>query len=145
MFKCFSIGVLVVALLPVGGGVAAAYPTVANVDQSKDVDGWHLSLRITDITIESVPNIAATPTSREGFVTATVTEEITRINPGEPSAENTILTAAHRIQGGDGLPVDWTEYDHKSQRLPCRSHRQHHLDPRVSNPAFNRCRRTNKW
>jgi len=71
----------------VGGGVAAAYPNVAGVTQYKDFDGWRLHLSIDNITIESVPNMAATPTTREGFVTATVTEEIGPTNAGGATEE----------------------------------------------------------
>lgn len=93
MLKLFRTGVIVVALVPIGGGVAAADPNVAdgcptdntmggnvsNVCQFKDsTDGWHLIVRIDNITIESVPNLAATPTTREGYVTATATAIIKR-------------------------------------------------------------------
>ena len=59
------------ALLCVAGGVAAADPLpVADVTQSADTDdGWHLSAALTRMTINSVPNMAATAFTREGFVT----------------------------------------------------------------------------
>jgi hypothetical protein len=52
-------------------GVAAADPLpVADVTQSTDTDdGWHLSASLTRMTINSVPNMAATAFTREGFVT----------------------------------------------------------------------------
>jgi hypothetical protein len=64
-------GVLVVALLPVIEGVAAADPLpVADVTQSAVTDdGWNLSAALTNMTINSVPNMAATAFTREGFVT----------------------------------------------------------------------------
>jgi hypothetical protein len=51
--------------------VAAADPLpVADVTQSADTDdGWHLSAALTRMTINSVPNMAATAFTREGFVT----------------------------------------------------------------------------
>jgi hypothetical protein len=51
--------------------VAAAEPLpVADVTQSADTDdGWHLSAALTRMTINSVPNMAATGFTREGFVT----------------------------------------------------------------------------
>jgi len=51
--------------------VAAAEPLpVADVTQSSDTDdGWHLSATLTQMTINSVPNMAATAFTREGFVT----------------------------------------------------------------------------
>jgi hypothetical protein len=60
-----------VALLCLGDGVAAADPLpVADVTQSADTDdGWHLSAALTRMTINSVPNMAATAFTREGFVT----------------------------------------------------------------------------
>ena len=43
---------------------------VADVTQSADTDdGWHLSAALTRMTINSVPNMAATAFTREGFVT----------------------------------------------------------------------------
>nr|WP_225951305.1 MspA family porin [Mycobacterium sp. OAS707] len=54
-----------------GPGIAAADPLpVADVTQSADTDdGWHLSAALTKMTINSVPNMAATAFTREGFVT----------------------------------------------------------------------------
>jgi MspA len=51
--------------------VAAAEPLpVADVTQSADTDdGWHLSAALTRMTINSVPNMAATAFTHEGFVT----------------------------------------------------------------------------
>src|SRR5215475_10002524 len=64
-------GAGVVILLSLGSGVAAAVPLpVADVTQSADTDdGWHLSAALTLMTINSVPNMAATAFTREGFVT----------------------------------------------------------------------------
>jgi hypothetical protein len=64
-------GAVAVALLCLGDGVAAADPLpVADVTQSADTDdGWHLSAALTRMTINSVPNMAATAFTREGFVT----------------------------------------------------------------------------
>ncbi|HYR15335.1 MAG TPA: MspA family porin [Mycobacterium sp.] len=54
-----------------GHGLAAADPLpVADVTQSTDTDdGWHLSAALTRMTVNSVPNMAATAFNREGFVT----------------------------------------------------------------------------
>jgi MspA len=64
-------GVIAIAVLCLGQGVAAAEPLpVADVTQSADTDdGWHLSAALTRMTINSVPNMAATAFTREGFVT----------------------------------------------------------------------------
>lgn len=70
-----------------GAGVAAAEPLpVADVTQSADTDdGWHLSAALTRMTINSVPNMAATAFTREGFVTG---------------------KAAASIDGSGGVPVN---------------------------------------
>lgn len=66
---------MLIALLPTGAGltagVASADPLpVADVSQSAITDdGWHLSAALTNMTINSVPNMAATAFTREGFVT----------------------------------------------------------------------------
>ena len=69
--KLLRVGTVVVALACVGHGVAGAEPLpVADVTQSADTDdGWHLSAALTRMTINSVPNMAATAFTREGFVT----------------------------------------------------------------------------
>ncbi|MCW2651109.1 MAG: hypothetical protein JWR32_2085 [Mycobacterium sp.] len=74
----FRVGVSVLAFLPVGGGVAAADPApVADVTQSADTDdGWHLSASLTNMTINSVPNMAATAFTREGFITGKASANI---------------------------------------------------------------------
>jgi hypothetical protein len=66
----YKAGALVLALLPIAVGSAAADPLpVADVTQSADTDdGWHLSTSLTNMTINSVPNMAATAFTREGFV-----------------------------------------------------------------------------
>lgn len=62
--------VLVVALLSVSGGVAVADPVpIADVTRTADTDdGWHLGVELTDMTINSVPNMAATTFTKEAFV-----------------------------------------------------------------------------
>lgn len=71
MLRLLRAGGLAAALLCVGGGVAAADPLpVADVTQSAVTDdGWHLSAALTMMAINSVPNMAATAFTREGFVT----------------------------------------------------------------------------
>jgi hypothetical protein len=60
-----------VALVCLGHRLAAADPLpVADVTQSADTDdGWHLSAALTRMAINSVPNMAATAFTREGYVT----------------------------------------------------------------------------
>lgn len=69
---------LVVALIPFGGGVAAADPVpVADVTQSATTaDGWHLSTTLTNMTVNSVPNMAGTAFTREGFISGTAAADI---------------------------------------------------------------------
>lgn len=68
----------VVALFPVGNGVAVADPVpVADVSQSAVTDdGWRLSAALTNMSINSVPNMAATAFTREGFLTGKATATI---------------------------------------------------------------------
>jgi hypothetical protein len=71
VFRLLHAGAFAVPLLCLAGGVAAADPLpVADVTQTADTDdGWHLSAALTRMTINSVPNMAATAFTREGFVT----------------------------------------------------------------------------
>ncbi len=72
VYRILPAGAVAVALLCVGpGGVARADPLpVADVSQAADTDdGWHLSAALSQMTINSVPNMAATAFTREGFVT----------------------------------------------------------------------------
>jgi hypothetical protein len=58
-------------LMCLSHGVAAAEPIpIADVTQSSDTDdGWRLTTTLTRMAINSVPNMAATAFTREGFVT----------------------------------------------------------------------------
>ena len=71
MVRLLRVGAVAVALLSLADGVASAEPLpVADVTQSADTDdGWHLSAALTRMTLNSVPNMAATAFTREGFVT----------------------------------------------------------------------------
>lgn len=62
------------ALLPVIAGVAEAAP----VQQEKiTAAGYHIKVSIEGVTVQSVPNMAAAPLVREGFITATSRLEVT--------------------------------------------------------------------
>lgn len=78
MHRFVRVGVFVLALLPMGGGVAWADPVpIADVTQSADTDdGWHVSASLTRMTLNSVPNMAATAFTREGFITGKATANI---------------------------------------------------------------------
>jgi hypothetical protein len=50
---------------------------VADVSQSADTDdGWHVSASLSKMTVNSVPNMAATALTREGFVTGEASTKI---------------------------------------------------------------------
>jgi hypothetical protein len=71
VLRLLRVGAGTTALLCLAGGVATADPLpVADVQQSTNTeDGWHLGVALTQMTINSVPNMAATAFTREGFVT----------------------------------------------------------------------------
>jgi hypothetical protein len=70
--------IVLVTSLFLGCGVAAADPVpVGDVTQSADTDdGWHFSVGLTKMTINSVPNMAATPLTKEAFVTGKAVAKI---------------------------------------------------------------------
>lgn len=61
-------------LLFLGGGTAAAEPIdLPDVAQTGETDdGWQFNLSMTEIRINAVPNLAATPFTKEGFVSGKV-------------------------------------------------------------------------
>ena len=71
---------VVIATIPlfVCSGVAAADPVpVDDAMQAADTDdGWHLSTTLTNMTINSVPNMAATALTKEAFVTGKAVAKI---------------------------------------------------------------------
>ena len=69
------IAVICVAAVP---NVASAEPLpIADAARSAHTDdGWHLSTSLTQMTVNSVPNMAATAFTREGFVTGKATATI---------------------------------------------------------------------
>jgi MspA len=71
VLRILHVGAFVIALVSVGGGVAEAEPLpIADVTQTAVTDdGWNLNASLTRMTINSVPNMAATAFTREGFVT----------------------------------------------------------------------------
>jgi hypothetical protein len=64
------VGVIGAVVLLMGGGVAAAEPLpLAEVSRSAVThDGWQLTASLKNMTINSVPNFAATAFTREPFV-----------------------------------------------------------------------------
>jgi hypothetical protein len=70
--------VIVIALILASGAQAAADPLpVPDASRSVDtVDGFHFSASLTNMTINSVPNMAATAFTRESFVSGTATASV---------------------------------------------------------------------
>ena len=71
--QLISLTVLSIALLPFAIGSAAGEPVnLPDLLQSGDTeDGWRVSLSMTQL-INSVPNMAATPFTHEGFISTRV-------------------------------------------------------------------------
>lgn len=91
--KVFRTGVItaVVLCLGIGGGVAVADPS--DPDEavvSKDTaDGWRLTASLSNVTITSVPNMAATAFTRQAYVSATATVKVEPLRPNEPAPRGT--------------------------------------------------------
>ena len=97
MRKSFRTVALVVVLFCWGlsGGVAAADPPNLEdvTDQFKDTpDGWRLHVSLYNMTITSVPNMAATAFSREAFVSATAEVWVEALHPEERTPEGSKVT-----------------------------------------------------
>lgn len=91
--RCTAV-VFVSALLPIVVGVAGADP----VTQEKGtVDGFHMKISIEDVNIQSVPNMAAAPLVREGFITATTKLEVTCPNGACPQSAVTTLSMQAQV------------------------------------------------
>lgn len=67
-----------VLVLVFGSGTAQASPMpAANVARAEQTgDGWNLKVALTGMLINAVPNMAATPFTKEGFVTGRATASI---------------------------------------------------------------------
>lgn len=85
LFRVTVIVVIVAAVLPVGGGMAAADSNVPDVVQSKDIGAdYSMEASITGITIASVPSMNGSGVTREGYISATAKLTITRKPPAPP-------------------------------------------------------------
>ena len=90
MLKSFRSGVIVVVLLclKLSAGVAVADPpNLEDVHQSTDypLDGWRLHVSLENMSITSVPNMAATAFTREAFISATATVWVEPLYPDDPT------------------------------------------------------------
>lgn len=85
MVKVFRIFTTAMLAATFSAGVALAAPLATpNVSQYvKTVDGWTLRASLTDVSINSVPNMAATPFTREGFISGSATLTIEGNSPVE--------------------------------------------------------------
>jgi hypothetical protein len=86
VLKSFRMGVVVGAVLCVtcSGGVAVAdSPNLGPAEDSKEsVDGqWRVHVALDDMSITSVPNMAATAFTREAYVSATATITVEALDP----------------------------------------------------------------
>lgn len=86
----FRSAVVATSLVVVSAGVAHADPVlIADVSQSADTDdGWHVTASLSKMTVNSVPNMAATALTREAFVTGEASAKIdgsgkSAVNSGE--------------------------------------------------------------
>ena len=93
------------ALMCAAGGIAHADPSpVADVKQSINTeDGWRLGVALTQMTINSVPNMAATAFTREGFVTGRA--EATIEGSGSAAVNNGTLVLGLQL----GCQIDLSE------------------------------------
>ena len=97
MFKSFRTMAMVAVLLcwSLSGGVAVAdSPNLENVsDQFKDTpDGWRLQVSLYNMTITSVPNMAATAFTREAFVSATAEVWVEALHPDDSTPSGSEVT-----------------------------------------------------
>ena len=78
MGTIFRTVVIVIVPMFVCCGVAAADPVpVDDATHSADTDdGWTLSASLTSMTINSVPNMAATPLTKEAFISGKAVAKI---------------------------------------------------------------------
>ena len=78
MGTIFRTVVIVIVAMFVCCGVAAADPVpVDDATHSADTDdGWTLTATLTNMTINSVPNMAATPLTKEAFISGKAVAKI---------------------------------------------------------------------
>lgn len=102
-----AMGVLASLFTLVAGGVATADPLA----QEKDAAGnrYHMKLSMENVVIQSVPNMAAAPFVREGYVTATTRLEITCNSTDCPDPDPEIVSAAVAVSAQVGCPTDLSE------------------------------------
>jgi len=108
VLKAFRTGVIVAVILcfTVSGGVAAAdppdpggieqaaaaadSPDPDHIEQTTDTEdgNWRLHASLDHVRIISVPNMAATASTREAFISATATVSVQALHPDVPTPEH---------------------------------------------------------
>jgi len=81
-------GLLLVASVTTGTAHAEQIPVPDVTRTVETIDGWRMTLTLTDARIDPVPNMAAAPLSRQGFLSGRVTlsvegEGAVPVNSGE--------------------------------------------------------------
>jgi hypothetical protein len=108
VIKFCRILLVMAALASMGGGVAEAdpvgLPEVARTAPD-DGSGWRLTVLLTDININAVANMAATPFTREGFVTVKARLTIDGGGPGSPDVQEGKLQVWYQL----GCQIDISE------------------------------------
>lgn len=93
----------------VGTGVADAerllLPDVAQF--SDTVDGWRFTLTMTELRVDAVPNLATSPFTKEGFVTAKVAATIEGAGDVSVNSGSVVLGVqlGCQVNVGDGIDL----------------------------------------
>lgn len=103
--KFLSASTAVVGLLSIGTGVShaeqVAVPDVAHTVDT--VDGWRMTLALSEVHVNAVPNMASAPLTKEGYLSGRVTLSI----EGEGAAP---VTAGQLVVGAQlGCQADLSE------------------------------------
>lgn len=109
--------VVVSAILPVGAAIAVADPVADPLPQEKETPShYHVTLSMKKITIQSVPNMAAAPLVREGYITGTaeLKADCTQNLDGSPTPSNgtgcpPILGSTLIVNAQIGCPMDLSD------------------------------------
>ncbi len=108
MIKFVRVLLTIVTLVGAGGAAAKADPvnppTVARTAPD-DGSGWRITVSLTDMSINSVANMAATPFTREGFVTVKARLTIDGGGPGSADVKSGKLELWYQL----GCQIDISE------------------------------------
>lgn len=76
-------------------GIAYAAPIPDTSRETTTEDGWHLRVAMTEANLDRVPNLAATPFTREGFVSVTAIADIS--GSGRQAVGSGSLTLGYQV------------------------------------------------